>query len=176
MPPLEDHGKEYENLVIAVDPSVSETGRHAKCGIVAVADWHAGPVQHFDVIDDFTVRGSPGEWAKAIVAAYYRIEADMVVYEANQGGAVIRELLKQLDHDIPIRSIRARVDKRLRAKPVVALYEQSRVMHMAEFLELEAEMTGWDPDDPSMDSPDRIDAMVYGVNYLNRGKVKSVWT
>ena len=48
------------------------------------------------------------------------------------------------------------------------LYETRvwHVGHLEQFMLLEAQMTGWVPDDPDADSPDRMDALVWVVSEL----------
>ena len=56
----------------------------------------------------------------------------------------------------------------MRAEPVYALYEQGRVWHVGEFPLLENQMVAFNPD--VGDSPDRVDALVWGVSELITGK------
>ena len=58
---------------------------------------------------------------------------------------------------------------RVRAEPVSALYEQGRVHHVGEHAELEDQMCNFVPD-VSDGSPDRVDALVWGVTDLMQTK------
>jgi phage terminase large subunit-like protein len=68
---------------------------------------------------------------------------------------------------IPFRAVRATKGKAIRAEPVAALYEQGRVHHVGGalgFAILEDQLTSWTPD--SGESPDRLDALVWGITAL----------
>jgi Uncharacterized conserved protein len=47
---------------------------------------------------------------------------------------------------------------------VVSLYEQGLIFHIDNFPELELQMTTWNP--TAKKSPDRIDALVWGLTEL----------
>jgi phage terminase large subunit-like protein len=77
--------------------------------------------------------------------------------------------------DPPLRVVQAKKSKRLRAEPVAARYEQlpARIHHVGTFFWLEAQQTEWTPE--SGNSPDRLDALVYGITRLRgqeRGTVR----
>ena len=57
-------------------------------------------------------------------------------------------------------------EKRTRAEPVAALYEQNRIHHVGTFNALEDEMCIWVPGDPS---PNRMDALVWALTELMLG-------
>jgi len=61
--------------------------------------------------------------------AYRRFGADRVVAEINQGGDVVTPMLKSIDENLPVSTVRATRGKYLRAEPVTALYERGRVAH-----------------------------------------------
>jgi phage terminase large subunit-like protein len=58
--------------------------------------------------------------------------------------------------------------KFIRAEPIAALYEQSRVHHVGTFAELEDQMTSFtaDIDRAKLGSPDRVDALVWAMTEL----------
>lgn len=58
-----------------------------------------------------------------------------------------------------------------RAEPVAALYEQGRGHHAERFVDLETQMTTWDPT-ATPESPDRLDALCWGA--LDLGFARSV--
>ncbi|WP_420839903.1 DNA-packaging protein [Allorhizobium sonneratiae] len=151
-------------IVIAVDPP-SGSGPQSCCGIVAAGMDGAGRAV---VLADCSVTGeSPAGWAKAVVRAYRRFEADRVVAEINQGGDMVASLLKGIEASLPLKLVRATRGKFLRAEPVAALYEQGRVLHAARFVELEDQMCDFGPDGLSSGrSPDRLDALVWALTAL----------
>ena len=56
----------------------------------------------------------------------------------------------------------------LAVRPVSSLYEQGRIHHHGAFAELEDQYCTWVPDEE--DSPDRLDAAVWGFTELMLGK------
>lgn len=151
-------------IVVAVDPP-SGSGAKSCCGIVVAGLLGEGRAL---VLADCSVEGqSPAGWAAAVLKAYRRFEADRVVAEINQGGDMVTAVLKSVDAQIPVRTVRAMRGKFLRAEPVAALYEQGRVLHAARFSDLEDQMCDFGPDGLSSGrSPDRLDALVWALTAL----------
>ena len=126
--------------------------------------------------------GSPEEWGRAVVEAFDKWQADMVIYEANQGGAmveaVIRAAARQLKEEglrtadfIPMKAVHATRGKMVRAEPVSQLYEQERVHHVGYFSDLEDQLCEYTPDGSMGYSPDRMDALVWGITELMVGTI-----
>ncbi|KNG92756.1 ATP-binding protein [Pseudaestuariivita atlantica] len=165
-----DKTPDFDRVIVAVDPPVSEGSAADACGIVVAGAVTQGPPQDWRayVLADETVEGaSPTEWARAALAAYQRFGADRLVAEVNQGGALVETLMRQLDPGVPYKAVRASRGKVARAEPVAALYEQARVRHVAGLEALEdqmAQMTraGFD----GRGSPDRVDALVWALTDL----------
>ena len=123
-------------IVVAVDPPAG--GVSACCGIVVAGLKENGQAV---VLSDCSVEGQgPAGWARAVVLAYRRFEADRVVAEVNQGGDMVRAVLEGIEARLPVTTVRATRGKFLRAEPVAALYEQGRVLHAGRFVELEDQM------------------------------------
>ena len=120
------------------------------------------------VLADETVRrAKPAEWAARAVALYRRLEADCIVAEVNQGGEMVASVLRSVDASAPVKAVRAKRGKWLRAEPVAALYQQRRVRHAGRFAELEDEMCDFGPNGLSDGrSPDRVDALVWALTEL----------
>lgn len=155
---------------VAVDPS--GTRRGAECGIMVCA---ADAEKHGWVLADRSRRASPGEWAEAALVAYQEFGCDLIVAEKNFGGEMVEHTLRTVPataahpggHEVRIKLISASVSKTARAEPVVGLYEQGRIHHVGNFPDLESQMTTWVPGDvPAPPSPDRLDAMVWGLTEL----------
>ena len=158
--------------VVAVDPPVTSGKNADTCGIVVVGLTEDGQGV---VIEDASVKGSPLTWARAVIDAFHRHNADRVVAETNQGGELIESLLRQVDRTVPYRSVHASKGKVMRAEPVAALYEQGRVRHLGEWPELESQMsqmttTGF----RGSGSPDRVDALVWGLSELMLRRPRAV--
>lgn len=160
--------RDVVRVVVGVDPPASAGGD--ACGIVAVALDGAG-VCH--VLEDASVRGaSPEGWARAVAACAKRHGADRVVAEKNQGGDMVRSVLSAADVTLPVKLVHASRGKVVRAEPVAAAYSRGAVRHVAAFPALEDELcglvTGGGYEGPGR-SPDRADALVWGVSELMKG-------
>ncbi|EPX81935.1 Gene Transfer Agent terminase protein [Salipiger mucosus DSM 16094] len=161
---------DFDRIVVAVDPPAGEGKAADACGIVVAGVLCEGPPQGWRawVLEDATVQGvSPTGWAEAAVAAYGRWQADRIVAEVNQGGAMVEAMLRQVAPQVPLRKVHATRGKVARAEPVAALYEQGRVGHLGELAPLEDQMglmTAGGFDGPG--SPDRVDALVWALSEL----------
>lgn len=147
-------------IVVAVDPAVTSGEESDETGIVVVGKDEFG---HAYVIEDCSVKGTPDEWGRAAVDAMKRHQADRIVAEVNQGGDMVRYVLETIDKNLPIKLVRASRGKMARAEPISALYEQGKVHHVGAFHKLEDQMCTWEP---GMKSPDRMDALVWGMTEL----------
>ncbi len=159
---------ELGRIVVAVDPPASSRRTSDACGIVVAGlDGQGRAV----VLEDATLgRARPQDWAGRAVALYHRYEADCIVAEVNQGGEMVSSVIATVDPGVPVRPVRARRGKWLRAEPVAALYEQGRVVHAGRFPLLEDEMCDFGRDGLSDGrSPDRVDALVWAVSELLLG-------
>lgn len=157
-----DQVPELRRIVVAVDPSVSEDGEGAECGIV-VFGIDGQSRAHGYVLEDATVRGGPVLWARKAVDCYRRWAANLVIAEGNQGGALVKQVLRGVEAGLPVQIVYASRGKVARAEPVSVLYEQGRVHHAGTFAALEDEMVNWLP---GMPSPNRIDALVWAASSL----------
>jgi len=150
-------------IVVAVDPAVTSGEDSDETGIVVVGKDEFG---HAYVLEDCSVKGTPDEWGRAAVSALNRHHADRIVAEVNQGGDMVRYVLETIDKNIPVKMVRASRGKVSRAEPISALYEQGKVHHVGVFHKLEDQMCTWEP---GMPSPDRMDALVWGMTELMMG-------
>ena len=149
-------------VVVAVDPPAGHGKRSNACGIICAGLGEDGRCY---VLDDATVQGArPAQWARKAVALYHARQADRVVAEVNQGGAMVEAVLREIDPDVSFRAVHATRGKQARAEPVAALYEQDRVSHVGVFPDLEDEMCA--SIEGSGKSPDRLDALVWAVTDL----------
>jgi phage terminase large subunit-like protein len=165
---------------VGVDPNASSSEAANNAGIVVAG--RSNSTGYGFVLADRTVdRGGPAVWAQAAVDAYHEFDADWVVAEANNGGEMVKLVIQAVDPDVPVELVHASRGKRTRAEPIAALYEGSTavkpsVFHAGpavEFAELEEEMRSWTPE---MDSPDRMDALVWVLTKLmlkRQGRVYS---
>ena len=86
----------------------------------------------------------------------------------------MERLLRNIDANIPYRSVRATRGKILRAEPIAALYEQRRVHHIGVFPELESQMCSY-TGEANQQSPDRLDALVWGLAELSKSRGDVAW-
>ena len=159
----------FVRVLVGVDPPASAGGD--ACGIVVAAELIGGNAV---VLADASVEhASPERWARAVADAARAWEADRVVAEANQGGAMVASVLRAADVNLPVKLVHASRSKAARAEPVAALYESGRVRHAAVFAQLEDQMCGLMAggryEGPGR-SPDRADALVWALTELLLGR------
>lgn len=151
--------------VVGVDPTVAESPND-ECGIV-VASCTAERdlyMRQAWILEDATIHGSPEQWARRVVETARKWGAP-VVAEKNQGGALIRNAIHQIDSSIPVFEVWSKQGKHLRAEPIALAYEQGRVHHLGFFAEMESQMTQWIPGE-TRKSPDRVDALVFALTAM----------
>ncbi len=169
-------------IVVPIDPSASSTDSSDEAGIVPVGRDAQG---HGYVLKDYTLRGTPAEWATKAICAYVILRADKIVGEGNNGGEMVEtvikgitietvraELIKMGQHgdlaiagkSVPYAMVWASRGKATRAEPASALYQQGKIHHVGPLPLLEEEMTGWVPGTGK--SPNRVDSLVWGLTEL----------
>jgi phage terminase large subunit-like protein len=156
-------------ICISVDPAVSNTEDSNETGIVAVGNAGLPDDGHIYVLEDNSGVYSPVEWATKVIKLYNKLEADCVVGEINNGGDLVEANLRACGFKGKYAKVSASRGKRVRAEPVATLYEVGRVHHFGVLAMLESQMTTWTPLAPDLASPDRMDALVWGVTYLTGG-------
>jgi predicted phage terminase large subunit-like protein len=135
-------------------------------GIMCAGIDHAG---HGYVLEDVSGRYQPHEWAQRAIAVYHRHKADRIVAEVNNGGAMVESTIRMVDPNVSYRAVHASRGKVVRAEPVSALYEQSRVHHVGTFASLEDQLCSFTSDfdrNRAGYSPDRLDALVWALTEL----------
>ena len=167
---LKDTEKELKTIIVAIDPAVTAGENSDETGIVVVGkDMN----NEYYVLEDVSGKYSPDEWGRLAVKTFYDWEADRIVAETNNGGDLVERLLRSVDNNIPYRSVRATRGKMLRAEPIAALYEQKKVHHMGAFPELETQMCTYVGQ--LKPSPDRLDALVWGLTELSKSQGTINW-
>jgi phage terminase large subunit-like protein len=151
-------------IVVGVDPAATSGENANETGIVAIGLAAGG---HAYVLEDWSLRGTPDQWARKAVAAYRKWSADCLVAEANQGGEMVERVIRSVA-DIPVKPVRATRGKYVRAEPISALYEQGRIHHVGVLPELEDQMVAFTSADGfgESGSPDRVDALVWAATEL----------
>lgn len=157
--------KEIKKTIIAIDPAVTNQENSDLTGIVACGlDIDNDGV----VLDDYSLKASPNDWAQRAVNAYYQHQAAYMVAEVNQGGDMVEAMIHNIDKRIKVKKVRASKGKFARAEPIAALYERDEVRHAKPLPDLETEMCEYVPLN-SKKSPDRLDAAVWGLTDLCLG-------
>lgn len=148
--------------IIAIDPAVTNNPDSDETGIIACSlDENQDGIVH----EDQSGKCSTLTWANRAVNMYYKYDANFIVAETNQGGDLVVDAIKNIDPNIKVVTVHASKGKFARAEPVQQLYEQGKIRHDDTFPDLDAELTEWVPEDTS-ESPNRLDALVWGLSYL----------
>lgn len=170
-------------IAIGFDPATTAKMTSDESGIIVTArDIYGRGI----VLDDLSGKYTPLAAAKIVSDLFekYKTKArTVVVIETNQGGDWVPTLLKNTNNRIVIETVHATKGKILRAEPIAGLYEQGKVYHLPvpprtmndlEFLEYQmcnytgkvAEAMDSSDLEDRIESPDRLDAMIYGFRYL----------
>lgn len=157
--------KQFSRIVVAIDPPASHGENSDLAGIVVAGAVGFGKSARYHVLSDLSRRASPDQWARVAADAYNHWRADLIVAEANQGGEMVRSVLRSHNHTLPVKLVHASRGKSTRAEPVAALYEQARVFHAPGLGPLEDQMCSWVPGETAK-SPDRVDALVWALTEL----------
>ncbi len=153
-----------KKIVVSLDPSVTSGQRADEAGLCVVG---LGNNDHCYVLADISGQYSTKKWVQMAIGAYHSFGANHIVAEKNNGGDLIRDVIHNEDANVPVKLVSASTGKVARAEPVSMLYEQKRVHHIGFFPELEDEMCMFVPGDvKGKDSPNRVDALVWGITDL----------
>ena len=162
---------DMERVVVAIDPAVTTNKDSDETGIVVVG---RAEDDQFYILADYSGKYSPDAWAGKAIEAYETHQADRVIGEVNNGGDMVEHTLRTVRSDLPYTAVHASRGKRIRAEPIAALYEQGKVWHIGDLNMLEEQLVSWTPDSGS--SPDRLDALVWGLTELSqKGKPNIRW-
>jgi len=155
---------EWSRVMVAIDPATTAHAESDETGIVVVgADRH----KRGYVLEDLSGRYSPNAWATIAIDAARRWGGSIVA-ETNQGGDMVTAVIKSTGErarGIRVIDVKASKGKLARAEPVYSLYQEHRVFHVGHFPLLEAQMVGFSPE-TQIGSPDRVDALVWGLSAL----------
>lgn len=153
-----------KQTIVAIDPATTANANSDETGIVVVGKCEN---DKFYVLDDLSGRYSPQEWAKVAAQAFRNYDCSFYVAEKNQGGDMVKAVLANEDKNNLIRLVTATKGKYTRAEPIYQLYEQHQVFHVGSLPILENQMVSFNPDSNEK-SPDRVDALVWGLTELNK--------
>ena len=151
-------------------PAVTSGENSDETGIIISG---RGVDNRYYVLEDISGRMSPDAWAQKAINAYHEHGADKIVAEVNNGGDLVERLIRTVEAGVPYKAIRSSRGKILRAEPISALYEQGKVSHLGVFSELEQQMCSYTPE--TAKSPDRLDALVFGITELSASSGQAMW-
>jgi phage terminase large subunit-like protein len=160
---------DFSRVVVAVDPAVTSSKHSNETGIMVCAAAGTGWQKHGYLLEDLSGRFTPDQWATRAVHAYREHKANRIVAEANQGGDMVKTTINTVDPNVPVKLVNASKGKMARAEPVAAKGEQGKIHHVGVFAMLESQLTTYTPDS-GLESPDRMDAYVWGFTDLLLGK------
>jgi len=152
---------ELVKIVVGIDPAVTSKKTSDETAIIVAG---RSIDNHYYILDDKSGIFSPDVWINRAIGLYYKYQANKIVCEVNNGGDLILKLLQVQDASVPYQSVYASRGKLTRAEPVSSLYERNRIHHVGYFKELEDQMCSYTGD--SIDSPDRMDALVWCITAL----------
>lgn len=181
--PTDDALNRFERTIMGIDPSVGE-GKGDECGIVIGGQEDGGRVV---VLADESIQEHPDEWSRVAILNYHLYGCSKIVIEDNQGKVTLETQLNSAADKLSlarpkIQRRTAEGTKEQRAGVAQQLYTGPRpmVVHSDELKgsKLEAQMVGWVPGAPksqqTVNSPDRVDALVWMVSEMLYPKEKTV--
>lgn len=158
---------EFVRVVVAVDPSGSGDIDNADNDEIGIVVAGLGTDGNAYVLEDCSVKAGPATWGRVAATAYDRHAADIVVGEANYGGAMVGHTIQTARPRTPFKLVTATRGKAVRAEPFSALYENGKVRHAGRFSELEGELTGFNTAGyVGGGSPNRADAAIWALAEL----------
>jgi phage terminase large subunit-like protein len=179
----DDNLPDMVTIVVAIDPAGTANKRSDETGIIVIG---MDAAKNLYVLADLSGKYSPSGWARAALRAVEVFSADRVVYEKNYGGDMVLRVLEAEVDAMPsgylapaFKEVTSRRGKEIRAEPIVAVYQKTRVFHVTsrvingrvinrgKFEKLETEQTTWIPG--VSPSPNRVDALVHGATNLLGG-------
>ena len=161
---------EMDRVVVSLDPAVTSNDSSDETGIIVVGK---GEDNRYYVLEDSSGKLSADSWARRAIDLFYLYKADRIVAETNNGGDLVERLIRSIDNQVPYKSVHATRGKMIRAEPISALYEQKKVSHVGVLSSLEDQMTSYTGVRSS--SPDRLDALVWGLSELSRSSGQINW-
>lgn len=156
----------FSKIVIACDPATTDRNTSNEYGIVVLGKLENGLVV---ILDDLSGNMSPYEFAQKVQLAKNLYSSNTVIVEVNNGGDFIKALLLENDAFLNVVEVRAGTDKLHRALPVANLFATRKVSFNKKLEKIERQMrlmTDRGFIGSRGESPDRLDAMVWGCYYL----------
>jgi len=154
-------------IIIAVDPSGCSGDEDTRSDEIGIVVCGLGVDGKGYILEDLSGRYGPSKWGAIVGAAFDRHEADRVVAETNYGGAMVGEIVRAARPGTPFTEVHASRGKVVRAEPVASLFDQGKIVLAGYFPEIEDQLLAMTTAGyMGARSPDRADAMVWGINSL----------
>lgn len=167
---LAQQGIVLDRITISGDPAVTADPKSDLTGITVQGKCrHDDGSEHVYVLADHSDRYTPDAACKVITQAYKDWGASRVILENNQGGLWLEATMRKHFPSVPLKFVNANSTtggKASRAEPVAAQYERGVVHHVGKFKELEKQMCEFGSPVSRRKSPDRMDALVWGITEL----------
>lgn len=149
-------------IVVAIDPAVTSHEDSNDTGIMVCG---LGVDGKGYLLEDATCHLDPDGWGTRAIRKYDKWEADLIIGEVNNGGDLVEHVIASNDPRVPFEQVRASRGKQTRAQPIAAMFgngknRKTNIHFVGAHPELEDQLCTWVPDEE--DSPDRLDAMVWG--------------
>ena len=164
-----DTRPQLTRVVVAIDPASTANKNSDETGIIVVG---IDALRNGYVLEDKSGRWTPAEWGLLATQAAKAWGADCIVAETNQGGDMVQQVIRNIDSTVRYKGVHATKGKYTRAEPIYNLYELGRVYHVGQHPILELQMCTFNPNEG--ESPDRVDALVWGLTEVMLEQ-KQVW-
>ena len=159
-----DEAPDLGRIIVGVDPAISSGENSDHTGIVVVGNGANGDLY---ALADRSCRLGPAGWARRVIDAYREFEADTIVVEKNQGGAMCEHTIRSVDENVPITMVTATRGKHVRAQPILSLFEQGKAHTLPGMEKLEDQLASFSLEGYEADgSPDSADAFVWAATEL----------
>lgn len=156
----------YSSVIIAVDPATTNADHSNEYGVVVMG---LRPNGTADVIDDLSDNFPVSEFASTVAGAYETYGANACVIETNAGGDFVKSTILSACPYAHIIEVRATHDKVYRAQPIANFLSMGRlffIKHLPTLKNQLSRMTRRGFIGHSGESPDRVDALAWGVYHL----------
>ena len=164
---------DMQRIVIGVDPSGSDDVDNAGNDEIGIVVCGLGTDGNGYVLEDLSVKAGPKTWGNIVTTAFDRHAADKVVGEVNYGGAMVNYVIQTTRPRTPFESVTASRGKVVRAEPISSLAEQGKIRLAGNYQQLEEELCSFTQNGyVGTDSPNRADAMIWGMTELFPGIVR----
>ena len=160
---------DLQRITVSCDPAVTADPKSDLTGITVqgIAKGDDGG-DHAYPLADYSGRYTPDRACQVIDMAFRYWGASRIIMEKNQGGLWLEATLLKHTRHVPkfVSATSTTGGKGSRAEPVAVQYERGRVHHVGKLKELEEQMCDFGSPASRRKSPDRMDALVWGITEI----------